>query len=97
MDVNRHMGGESGRPRACQTHPRTAHPARRAGPEKTQERFFSGRPTNPDHRSGQDLGGGRLEEGALVPALAPVPELHDQHAPRPEADVVEAPPVRNLG
>ena len=69
MDVNRHMGGESGRPRACQTHPRTAHPARRAGPEKTQERFFSGRPTNPDHLSGQDLGGGRLEEGALVPAL----------------------------
>ena len=69
VDVNRHMGGESGRPRACQMRPRTAHPARRAGPEKTQEKFFSGRPTNPDHLSGQDLGGDRLEEGALVPAL----------------------------
>ena len=69
VDVNRHMGGESGHPRACRTRLRTAHPARRAGTENTQEKFFSGRPTNPDHLSGQDLGGGRLEEGALVPAL----------------------------
>ena len=60
MDMNRHMGGESGHPRACRTRLRTAHPARRAGTEKTQEKFFSGRPTRTNP-------GGRLEEAALVP------------------------------
>ena len=67
MDMNRHMGGESGHPRACRTRLRTAHPARRAGTEKTQEKFFSGRPTrtNPVHLSGPWWG--RLEEAALVP------------------------------
>ena len=54
VDMNRHMGGESGHPRACRTRLRTAHLVRRAGTENTQEKFFSGRPTrtNPVHLSG---------------------------------------------